>query len=191
MFSMFGSSPYELENFLCGIGKSSIQRHGLSITDYPFKPSVVFPSRSMHFSEIEEVHISGTMPTLKIEGDLVFISKEQESQLLDFAKRNDIRIKNRNSNWELITQPFLDTEVDGYYMKTVEAQLAKNKIPKREVEELRQEISRQMYKYNFDTMLWEWVSLGLSDVLAAMRVKYNASDFDKFYWRAIEVELRG
>ncbi|WP_417602277.1 hypothetical protein [Owenweeksia hongkongensis] len=47
-----------------------------------------------------------------------------------------------------------------------------------------------MLKYNFDTMLWEWGGLDLSDVLAAMRVKYNDEDFGNFYKQAMEIQLR-
>jgi len=47
-----------------------------------------------------------------------------------------------------------------------------------------------MIKYNFDTMLWEWVDLDLFDVLRAMRVKYDAAEFNKFYWEAMRIALR-
>ena len=45
-----------------------------------------------------------------------------------------------------------------------------------------------MLKYNFDTMLWEWISLGLPDVLQAMRVKYSDEEFEEFYKRAMTIE---
>ena len=48
-----------------------------------------------------------------------------------------------------------------------------------------------MYKYNFDTLLWDWCSLGLHDVLSALRVKYDEKDFADFYKRAIEIDKRG
>ena len=39
-------------------------------------------------------------------------------------------------------------------------------------------------------MLWDWGVLGLSDVLGAMRVKYNKEEFVDFYNRAMEIQLR-
>ena len=45
-----------------------------------------------------------------------------------------------------------------------------------------------MLKY--DSVLWEWVNLGLSDVLSSMRKKLTDQQFEKFYWEAIEIEVR-
>ena len=45
-----------------------------------------------------------------------------------------------------------------------------------------------MYKYNFDTMLWDWCSLGLADVLQAMRVKLTDEEFKDFYKYAMKIE---
>ncbi len=57
-----------------------------------------------------------------------------------------------------------------------------------QVAAIRKEVSQQMYRYNFDTMLWEWISLGLLDVLQAMRVAYSDRAFEEFYNKAMAIE---
>ena len=68
--------------------------------------------------------------------------------------------------------------------------MEKNGILNEEIDTIRHEVKEQMLKYNFDTMLWEWGGLGLSDVLSAMRVKYDKEKFVDFYNRAMEIQLR-
>jgi hypothetical protein len=57
------------------------------------------------------------------------------------------------------------------------------------VKSLRAEVENQMLKYNFDTMLWEWGGFGASDVLRAMRTKYNKNEFSDFYERVMKTAL--
>lgn len=94
-------------------------------------------------------------------------------------------------NWDWILEPYLDTEFIVENEKRVEQRLLENGIEKREVDEIRTEVGKQMYKYNFDTMLWDWTSLGLVDVLSAMRAKYKKEKFRDFYKRALEIDERG
>ena len=70
------------------------------------------------------------------------------------------------------------------------ARLIENGFTSLEVDTIRAEVKDQMYAYNFDTMLWDWCSLGLSDVLSAMRAKYSKKEFRIFYTRALEIEKR-
>jgi hypothetical protein len=39
-------------------------------------------------------------------------------------------------------------------------------------------------------MLWEWGALGLSDVLRAMRTKYDKEQYREFYKKSMEIALR-
>ena len=68
--------------------------------------------------------------------------------------------------------------------------LLENGFTATEIDAVRAEVKKQMYAYNFDTMLWDWCSLSLSDVLSAMRAKYNKVQFRDFYSRALEIEKR-
>ena len=188
--SFFGSSVYELEHFLCGIGESKISEKSIAIWNYPFEPSVVYPEKEIQFNEVVEIHLNTYPPTIKIGEDLIFISKESEAQLKAFAHRNNIRIVERMSNWSWITEPFLDTEFDDEQKKRTIELLEGNGVSEKEAFKWRAEIEKQMYKYNFDTMLWEWEGFGLNDVLSAVRPTLAKEAFNDFYWRAMEIEQR-
>ncbi len=180
----------ELVKFFCGIGESEILDESIKTTDYPFEPSTVFPNKEIHFSEIDEIHLDEYPPTLKIGDELIFISREYIAELKEFTERNNIKEANRNSNWNRITEPFLDTEFDEEQkQKTIEL-LIENGFTEKEVADSRKEIADYMMEYNFGTMLWDWVSLGLNDVLSVMRVKLKKEEFQEFYWRAMEIEQR-
>ena len=184
--SLFGSNLYEMHTFICGIGEVEIEKNYINIKKYPFEPSLVYPSKKVLYSEIDEIHLGQYPPTLKIGNELIFISREQVKLLEGFALRNKVKTTERASNWDWITEPFLDTEFDEEQQEKTQKLLEANGIFRDELKQLREEIGKQMYKYNFDTMLWEWVNLGLNDVLAAMRPKLSKD----FYWRAMEIEQR-
>lgn len=189
--NFFGASVKELSGFVCGIGKSKILENDILIEGYPFEPSSVFPKRLVSHQKIAEVHLDNYPPTMQIGNELVFIERTKIEQLEDFAIRHNVKLVKRNSNWDWITEPFLDTEfTPEQQAKTIEL-LVKNGFTETEILDLREEIREQMFKYNFDTMLWEWNCLGLSDVLSAMRVKYDRPAFEVFYWKAMEIEMRG
>jgi len=78
-------------------------------------------------------------------------------------------------------EPFLNTEFTKENQDRVTERLNENGIEKHEVNKIRTEVGKQMYKYIFDTMLLDWYSLGVVDVLSAMRVKYNIEQFSDFY----------
>jgi hypothetical protein len=188
--AFFGATAYELSNMLCGIGKSRINNDSIYITDYPFKPSFVYPDRIISASSINAVCLTSYPLLLKIESELVFISRDQQPDLEDFVKRNQISIFEHTNNWSWLLEPYLDTEYTDENHKKIIDQLSKNGITESEINTIRAEVQEQMYKYNFDTMLWDWGGLGLPDVLAAMRVKYNEEKFKDFYERAMKIELK-
>ena len=121
---------------------------------------------------------------------MIFITKEKQEELKQFAKRNNIPIFTTSGNWDMLLEPFVDTEYTEEYNTQIYQRLNENGITNSEIEKIRTEVEKQMLKYNFDTMLWDWTNLGLSDVLSAMRVKYNKAEFEEFYFRAMEIELR-
>ncbi len=186
----FGASPNELGQFFCGIGVSEIRSHEIAISDYPFEPASVFPETVIPYSDVEEIHLDSYPITIKIQSELIFITKESLESLKLFAEKNSIRIAKRAANWQWITEPFLDTEFSEAEKQKSLQLLENNGISSFEVNKLRNQIAKQMYKYNFDTMLWEWGSLGLQDVLAAMRPGLSKPAFKDFYWEAMEVEQR-
>lgn len=186
----FGASSYEMKNLLCGIGHSEILKDQIKFSEYPFEPAKVYPNGVIDASEVEWICVDASPPKLKLGNDILFISAEFKEPLTDFGKRNGIKLVACRWNWDWILEPYLDTEFTAENKKRTNELLLGAGFELNEIEAIRQEVGDQMYKYNFDTMLWDWCSLGLSDVLSAMRAKYNETQFRDFYAQAMEIELR-
>jgi len=179
-----------MKNLICKIGNSEILKNIISIKNYPFEPSLAFVQKEFKHNEIDGICIDVSPNYFKVGNELIFVSVENKSELSEFANRNKIEIFKQTWNWDRILEPFLDAKFNKEdKIKTLDL-LSKNGISKTETEKIRAEVEKQMYKYNFDTMLWECYSLGLFDVLSAMRAKYNKNEFIEFYNRAMEIELR-
>lgn len=172
------------------MGELEIDEYSIKITKYPFEPSTCYPAREIQFDEIEAVHLDQYPPTIKLGNELIFISKEHLEALKDFANRNNLNTPKRASNWNWITEPFLDTEFDDAQRERTDELLENNGISREELKRIRNEISGPMQKYNFDSMLWEWHNLGLNDVLSAMMPILSKNEFRDFYWKAMEIEQR-
>ncbi|MFD2586043.1 hypothetical protein ACFSQJ_03830 [Croceitalea marina] len=139
---------------------------------------------------MESICIEFGVCKIHVAGDIVFVSSEKKEELRDFSIRNTITLSKHSWNWDWILEPYLDTEFTAANEKMVEQRLVENGFKIAEIENIRNEVGKQMLKYNFNTMLWDWSSLGLADVLSAMRAKYNRERFRAFYMRALEIELR-
>lgn len=186
----FGSSEYEIKNLICGIGKSEILDSIIKISEYPFEPSSVFPNKEIKVDDIKSISWDSFPPLLRIDNEVIFISREHSDILKQFADRNRIEIFEPTGNWDWLLEPYIDTEYTDETDRKLTSLLKNNGILKKEIDEIRSEVREQMFKYNFDTMLWDWCNLGLSDVLGAMRLKYNKQQFTSFYNKAMEIELR-
>lgn len=172
------------------MGNVEILENAIRITKYPFEPSTVYPEKLIRVEEIDEMHPDTFPPTIRLKNELIFISGEKLDALKSFAAVHALKMTTRASNWGYITEPFLDSEFDEMQQKASMELLPKNGIAPEETAKLRAAIGDQMYKYNFDTMLWEWVNLGLYDVLLAMRPALDKNAFHTFYWQAMEIEQR-
>ncbi|NMM48903.1 hypothetical protein [Marinigracilibium pacificum] len=188
--AFFGSSEYEMKNLLCGIGESEILRSEIKISKYPFEPSSIFPEKVIVANEISAISWNSYPPLIRIDNEVIFISREYSDQLRKFAVRNKIQTFEATRNWDWLLEPYVDTEYTDETDQRLRELLENNGILNEEIDTIRNEVKKQMFKYNFDTMLWDWGGLGLSDVLAAMRVKYNKEQFADFYKRAMEIQLR-
>lgn len=177
------------KSLICGIGTSEIKSNSIAFKNYPFKPSFVYGNKEIFAKDITEIHLDTYPPTIKIKGELVFISRLQLEELSKFANENNVPLVKRNSNWSLINEPFLDTQFTEEQLIRTKEILAQNGFSESELKELRTFIGPQMYKYN--AILWDWMNLGLDDVLSAMRKKLSQTAFEKFYWKAMEIEQRG
>ncbi|MDT0557382.1 hypothetical protein RM697_01900 [Ichthyenterobacterium sp. W332] len=188
--AFFNATESEMNQLLCGIGTSKIRVNDIVISDYPFEPSIAYPNSAIKASEIIAISIDFGVCRIYVSDDIIFISNEKKEALKTFAQNNSIGLIQHSWNWDWILEPYLDTEFTKDNEQRVLKHLHENGITSLEIDQLRTEVGEQMYKYNFDTMLWDWCSLGLSDVLSAMRVKYNKVDFRAFYKKAIEIDKR-
>ncbi|WP_298312307.1 hypothetical protein [uncultured Aquimarina sp.] len=174
----------------CEIGDSEIHESTIFISNYPFEPSIAYPEKLIKATKIDTICVDFGTLKIKIKDDIIFVSAEKKDQLKMFAERNNIPLIPYSWNWDWILEPYLDTEFTEENNKRITARLLENGFSKTEIDIIRKEVGKQMYKYNFDTMLWDWCSLSLFDVLSAMRAKYTKEKFREFYKRAIEIEKR-
>ena len=171
----------------------------IKFINYPFKISDVYFKKEILLSEIEvciENFIPPVIQTKKKE--LLFISAVQKEQLLLFCKKNKIPVIQKNENWADILEIFLDIDITKEELEFCYKRLKQNGISKELCDTIRKEVCNKMIAYNFDSCLWEWVHLGLYDILEASLgilsgKKYcmEQKEFQKFYWQAMKIEFMG
>lgn len=188
--ALINSTEHEIKRLLCGIGQSKITEKEIEISEYPFEPSIAYPNKLIKANEIDFIGADFGVCKIYLANDIVFISAEKKAELKAFADSNNINLIEYSWNWDWILEPYLDTEFTKENEKLASERLRENGIDQEEVKQIRAEVGKQMFKYNFETMLWDWCSLNLVDVLSAMRVKYDKDEFREFYKRAIEIDKR-
>lgn len=174
---------------LVSLGQVTVGDDFLKFENYPFEPSVVFRQPEFSADQIDDIDFKSYPPTVRIKDELIFLSGEKRSALEDFSKRNNIPTVERPPIWEWILEPYLDTEFTAETEQRLTKFLENYGLTSEQVRTLRAEVETQMYKYNFDTMIWEWGGLGASDVLKAMRTKYDREEFMDFYKRVMKIAL--
>jgi hypothetical protein len=184
----FGSSEEELRGFFPKIGEAYFEETLITVTNYPFEPSIAFRGSAINASLIKCIY-ANIRPSVQIGDEHIFLSATNKEQILRFAESNSIKISEQSWIWSWILEPFLDTEFTSEHKNRLNELLVDYGLTDTEVNGIRNEVKEQMLKYNFDTMLWEWVDLNLYDVLCAMRVKYSPDEFRIFYWKAMRIAL--
>jgi hypothetical protein len=170
--------------------------NSIGFRDYDFFPSTVYTRTSMKkimAGEIDEIDLDAAPPTLKIDNELVFISAEFRSDLESFAKRNGIEVKSRFDIWDAILEPFIDTEFTAENAERNQENLMKYGLGKDQVAEWRDRVRESMIAYNFGTGLWDWVHLGLWDLLSAykhgMGERLTKDEYTQLYWSSMKIAL--
>lgn len=186
---IFSASPDEIKQMMASWGHISVEPDKLVIHQYLFEPSQIFGRNQLLASDILTIDLHSAPPTLRVGNELVFISAMEREKLAQFASAHHIPVVKRPDIWDWLLEPYLDTDYTDDTHQKLMALLAGYGLTEDKVAAIRDEIDTQMYKYNFDTMLWEWAHLGAVDVLCAMRPKYTAGQFADFYQRVMAIAL--
>ena len=181
----------------------TVYNNAIEFSEYPFKCSGVYKNKILMAADIIEATDKFFAPAAirTRNGELIFVpfqaEKDDEDQKLpSFYANNHIPIRKVTNIWGIINDPFLDTVHSEEFIEKGYALLENHGISRVECDALRQEVAARMLAYN--GILWEWVHLGLYDVLCASLgylsgEKYRLSDkeFEEFYWRAMGIALKG
>lgn len=173
--------------------KIDIGDHTIIFTKYPYPGSSVYPKGIVSVSEIKDYSI-GTPITLRLKSkDVVFIGLNFKDTFLQFAKRNSLIRINRFDPWSFVLESFLDTEYTQEDDQRCKQVLVDHGFTLNEIESYRKQFKKIMISYNFDSMLWEWVHLGATDLLDAhlgklahKKFKLPVDDFKVFYKDIVE-----
>lgn len=172
---------------------------GIKFEGYPYAPSSVYPDGEILYTEIQEINSSAAPPEAWTkDGDILFVSATQREELKAKAKENNIPDVSRIDVWDLILEPFLDTAFSEEEQERTIKLLEKQGVVREEIMRLREEVKDAMIAYNFDSMLWDWVHLGLTDILDARlgklsgeRFRLSETEFAEFYKKAIALARKG
>lgn len=169
----------------------------IEFRNYPFKPAWVYSNPIVYSNEIVEVISNYCPPAIKItNGEIIFVPRNQnnEQKLNNFAGRNNIKKVERLENWALICDEFLDTQFSVDDRERAYNLLELSGIDRNRCDSLRERLSKRMHAYNILSGLWEWVYLGLYDVLNActgnlvdIHLKMMDSEYKEFYKEAMEI----
>ncbi len=188
-WTMFSTSKSEVHELLVSTGQLTIGEDFLKIENYPFEPSIAYKLNTFKTNQIDDIDFKSYPPTFRVNQELIFLTSEKKVELEEFAKKNNIKSVERPMIWGWILEPFLDTEFTKETDERLTKLLNNYGLTIDQLKSIRTEVETQMLKYNFDTMLWEWVGFNASDVLRAMRTKYKKDEFEDFYKRVMKIAL--
>ena len=164
-------------------------------------PSYMHPSASVSrnpvlaATRIRDVDSVGYPPEIRTTtGETLFVAKEFGPELAAFAERNGIAEVRRPGVWNPLLEPFLDTSFDKSDDDATRARLLAYGLAPGEIDVARERVAPMMTEYN--AIMWEWVDLGLSDLIAASAAWHRRSAgarlrrADAFYCWAMELADR-
>lgn len=162
--------------------------------DYPYPPATCYPDKSVAVTEVLDVSFDFPIRLRVKPCDVLFVTREQKQEMVEFCTRHAVAVINRYEPWSLVLDPFLDTSFDKEDQERTIGILEFNGVTRQQCEQWRKQFKRVMLSYNFNSMLWEWVSLGATDlldahrgILAASKYKLSPDEFERLYRTVIEV----
>ena len=170
---------------------------GIRFYGYPYPPASVYPFGKITYEQVLEVNPFSRQIRTK-DREILFVAAKFRDALQTVAVERNIPIVRRIDVWDLILEPFLDTEFDDEDKERTLQILEENGVSRSEVESLRSSLQICMYKYNIESGLWDWCSLGLTDVLdmrlgklSGFWCRLSRRKYREFYFQAIEIAFRG
>ncbi|WP_278262266.1 hypothetical protein [Nocardia sp. AG03] len=140
----------------------------IRFANYPFAGASVYPEGVVPAAEIRDVDPRGWPPEIRtVRGETLFLPRVDEAELVAFCEANTIPVRQRPDVWSDLLEPFLDTTFDPEHERKTEQRLQRAGLSPAQIVAIRQRVERAMLSYNFDSMLWDWVNLGLFDLLSA------------------------
>ncbi|WP_188460470.1 hypothetical protein [Marivirga lumbricoides] len=150
---------------------------------YYFRHGFLKRSKKLPFSKVQELR-TNTHPVSALvnNNELIFLLGIESKDVLAHDQLS-IKAKQRNDNWSLLCEEFLDTEFSEALQKTNIAKLEKAGISKEEQQAIKK---RLKVRFLIRTMVtWEWVYYGQYDVLCELWPLTQ-----KKYWWTMDVALR-
>ena len=164
-------------------------------SDYPYAE---FKYKTMlHASEIS-AYTSSVIPSalLTKQGNIFFVNRVYEGELLSFCIKNHIEKIHVQDNWFLILEEFLDTEIVAKEKERTYILLEQAGISRTLCDHIRKELAPLMIEYNFVSCLWEWCYLGMYDLLVAAqgkliktKIKLDNQQINGLYNFAVKIAL--
>ena len=178
-----------------GVNRVRFGAEGVTWERYPFRGARVHPRGTVRWSEIREVDPDANPAEVRIDRETLFVDAALAEELRRAAAEHGVPIVRRVDVWDLLLEPYLDTELDAEHEERTLRLLEETGVPRAEALAIRARVGPRMLAYN--AMLWEWGSLGLFDLLHAYRgflatgLPGRTGDFRAFYREAMEIAARG
>jgi len=168
---------------------------GVRFPVYPFPPARIPADRTVPWADIEACALGWPPELWTHQGDVLFVSAVERDALVAAMRERGVPVANRVDIWSFLLDPFLDTEIGPEEEERTLALLERTGVSRAEADMWRARVGSIMYAYNFGTMLWEWVHLGLYDLLSAHwmfrdRLGMDDRQLHDFYWEAIALARR-
>ena len=172
---------------------------GITFRRYPFPPASVCRDRHLPWSKIRDLDPDAAPPEIRTaDGETLFVHAKQAVELRNACDAAGLPIVPRVDVWDLLLEPYLDTSFDAEDQERTRSKLEACGISRQETTRIRRRVGATMLAYN--AVLWDWVHLGLYDLLTASRRsptwltlghRLLPRRYAKFYWWAMEIADRG
>lgn len=179
--------------------RADFDDRGITFREYPFPPASVRRDRHLPWAQVRDVDPDAAPPEVRtVDGETLFVDARQAADLWTACAAAGRPIVHRIDVWDLLLEPYLDTSFDAEDRERTLTTLERCGISRRESSEIRRRVGGTMLAYN--SVLWDWVHLGLYDLLTVtrraptlltLRHRLSSRRYATFYRWAMEIADRG